>query len=168
MNLKEIKDLTFKRLKLQQNVPVIEAIIENAINYAYSDLSSLDKRTATAYVPIINGEATLPEDYDTFVKCKPKLDNNDTFVGNKILTNKTGVLEITYTTVPAPLVNDTDVPDLSPKYHYLLSTYACYSYYLYNKNMNLADIYLSEYERVKNKYNDTGYIEMVGDVYANG
>ena len=60
MNFRELIDLTNNTIDETDQDDQIDVIVKNAINKAYLDLSNIDLRVTRAYVPVINGVATLP------------------------------------------------------------------------------------------------------------
>ena len=56
-------------------------------------------------------------------------------------------LWINYNYVPAPMVNDSDVPDLPLPYHNLLSIYALHLCYIDLQNMKVSDELLAQYQK---------------------
>jgi hypothetical protein len=125
---------------------MIDSIVKNAINHAYMfDLCIKNPTVSTAYVPVVNGVAELPEDIDKIVSITPELIYGEKRTGKSILSNRDTTFTITYTVVPEPLIDDTDIPDLSSKLRYLLSTFACYSYFTYKKKTDIAQMFLEEY-----------------------
>ena len=74
----------------------IDAIINDAIEYAYSDLSNIDKRIETTYAPSpVNGSIQLPDNLLRIVSIEPKLSNSKR-IGNVILTDQEGIFTIKY------------------------------------------------------------------------
>ena len=145
LTLKDIVNLTIKSLKIKQDDVNSIALIKNAINKAYIDLSNIDKRVSRAYIPIINGVATLPNNLNKIIKTNPKLTFLDYTVGNSIITDKTGVIEVLYSYTREPLIEDTDEPDLDITLQYALSTYACYKYFEHKKDILTANSFLNNY-----------------------
>jgi hypothetical protein len=147
---KEIIDLTLKRVDEADAEADVLAVIKEAINHAYMfDLSKLDSRFNTAYIPVVNGIATLPDDIRDIKKITPNLLKTETRIGNAIFSDRSVTFNVVYSAVPEPMVDDTDTPDLSLALRYLLSTYACFSYYSYRKKANIADMFKAEYESEK-------------------
>ena len=124
MNFKQILDLAYNIIDEVDEDEQIEVIVKNAVNEAYRELSKIDKRISTAYVPVIMGTATLPDGCLQIVQCTPELDNNDKLIGNSIITSKTGILELIYAIAPDDLENDEDEPELNVYLHEALSLYA--------------------------------------------
>lgn len=145
MNFKEIVDLALNSIDETDYDEQVEIIVKNAINKAYADLCLKDKRLTRAFIPIINGIATLPEDFLELQKCTPELTYEDNKIGNNIITNKTGVLEIIYCYVRDALVEDDDEPDLHINLQHALATWACYKYFEYRKKVEVANSFLNNY-----------------------
>lgn len=167
MKYSELIELTKNRIDELDVDEQIDLIIENAINHSYLfDLSSLDSRVSSSYIPVINGIATLPDDINKIISINPSLEYGERRVGNAILSNRNITFTVIYTTVPTPLINDTDTPDLSEKYHYSMSTYACYEYFMHRKKNTLAQMFYDTYQRELNKLkeNDDVGEEVVYDV----
>ena len=153
LTLKDIVNLTIKSLKIKQDDVNSIALIKNAINKAYIDLSNIDKRVSRAYIPIINGVATLPNNLNKIIKTNPKLTFLDYTVGNSIITDKEGVIELLYSYTREPMIEDTDEPDLNITLQYALSTYACYKYFEYRKKMDVASGFLNNFMQEVNSFN---------------
>ena len=140
----------------------IEIIVKNAINEAYIRLCAEDVRLAKAYVPIVNGVATLPSNLISIVSTAPELGAKDYVVGNSIITNSTGIIEVLYSYVRDRLVENTDEPDLHDTLQNALVSFAHYKYLLHRKKMNEAQMLLNEYnisiytyrDLVKNRDNE--------------
>jgi hypothetical protein len=167
-NFKDIVDLTFNRI--DETIPddQITMIVKAAINHAYqSDLSKLDRRLTKAFCSVVDGVAELPDDIRTIIKITPKLEDGEYRIGNSIISDRDVEFEILYTIAPGELVKDTDVPDISQRLWYLLSTYACYAYYSYRRKTPVAQGYMQEYEMGKSDYiNESDNVEeYVQDVY---
>lgn len=145
MTFKELIDLTKNRVNEVDPDEQVDLIIKSAINEAYIEVSKRDKRLSTAYIPIINGVATLPEDIQDIELVEPELLTGDRKIGNNILTSRTGTFKITYSALRDKLVNDNDEPDINPRFVYALSSYACYAYYLHRKKLEVANQYLNEF-----------------------
>jgi hypothetical protein len=170
MNLRELINLTLERVGEREGNRRIDSVIKNAVNHAYLyDLSEKDKRLSTAYIPVINGLATLPEDINTIESISPSLIGGERRIGNAILSSRDTVFTVTYSSVREPLVEDTDEPDLNQKYQYLLSTYACYEYYNLKQD-NRANMFLNEYQNELEKIlnGDNTGDETIQDVYGGG
>lgn len=130
----------------------IDIIVKSAINEGYRNLCTVDKRVTTAYVPIINGVATLPEDYITTIKITPKLSGIDMYAGNTIITDKSGVFTLVYAYSREDLVANTDEPDLSRTLIPALYNYAAYKYWLHRKKSEIAQRFYEAYNQVTNSY----------------
>lgn len=136
----------------------IDIIVKLAINEAYSLLAPMDKRLTRAFVPIVNGVSTLPNNLLEVVSIKPKLTGNDRVEGNAILTEKKGVFEILYSYVRETLIKDEDEPDLHETLQYAMVDYACYKYYMHRKKDNVAMLFFNNYKQTINNFGgyDTG------------
>lgn len=130
----------------------IETIVKLALNEAYISLSMVDKRLTRAFLPIINGVCTLPNNLLEVALVKPKLSGKDKVEGANILTEKKGVFEILYSYVRERLVNDNDEPDIHESLQYAMIDYACYKYYMHRKKDNMAMLYYQNYDKVKNEF----------------
>lgn len=163
MNYKEIVDSVYNNIDEVDFDAQIEIIVKNAINESYIRLCAEDVRLAKAFIPIINGVATLPTNLISIVKSTPELGNLDYTVGGSIVTEKTGMLEILYSYVRERLIEDTDEPDLHDTLQNALATFAQYKYLLHRKKINEAQMLLNEYnisvymfkELVKSRDNNT-------------
>lgn len=142
--------------------PQIEIICKSAINESYNILCNMDNRLLRAYVPIINGVATIPNNCLKIIETKPTLDINDRIVGNNILTPRTGVIEILYNYLREPLVNDDDEPLIAEQLQYAMINYACYKYYEHRKKDTVAQMFFQNYNQVVYTFNDSSsYTEEV-------
>lgn len=146
MNFGELIKLTYNYIDETDEDEQIEIIVKGAINEAYSILSSKDARLNRAYIPIINGVATLPEDNIGIVNCTPALESSDLIIDNNIITSKTGTLELLYKYVRETLVDDNDEPDIHLLLQYAMVNYACYKYFLYRKKVEVAQSFNNQYE----------------------
>jgi hypothetical protein len=166
---KDIIDLAKYRIGEIDEDEEIEYVIKNAINQSYLfDLSKIEERLSTSFISVVNGVATLPDDLNAIVEITPKLISGEYRRGNAIVSKREGTtFTLVYSIIPEPLVNDTDVPDLSSKAKYLLATYACFSFYTYKKKAQMIDVYYGEYQRGINelKIDDDNYDIVVQDVY---
>lgn len=158
MNFKDILDLTKNRIDELDEDEQIDIIIKNAINEAQIEIAEIDTRFQTNYIPVINGAATLPDDLYKIEKITPELIEGEYQKGNAIFSDRNTTFTIVYSSVPETLESDTDEPSISIKNHYLLSTYACYTYYSYKKKNNIAQIYLAEYQNALNKLKSTNKV----------
>ena len=142
--------------------------IKLSINKAYvTDLSKLDKRISTSYLPSINGVVNLPDDLLEIIKVTPALDSTDRIIGNSILTDKTDTFSIVYSIVREPLIDDNDEPDLSNSLIYALILHGAYGYFVHKKDTDTASMLLAQYNDIKNSYSmkDNYIEEQVADVY---
>lgn len=153
MNFRELIDLANNTIDEIDYDEQIESIIKNAINKAYLDLSNVDLRVTKAYLPIVNGIATIPNNCYKIVKTTPKLDNNDKIVGNSIITNRSGVIEMLYSYTREPMLEDIDEPDLNTALQYALVSFACYKYFEHRKKIDVANSFLNNYMQEVQSFN---------------
>lgn len=142
-------------------------VIKLALNDGYNMLCYLDKRVTKAYTPVINGIVTLPNNLIKIVSSVPQLSSEDSIVGNSIITQKKGVIEILYSYTREPMVLDSDEPDLNDRLQYALIHYACFK--LSESRGEPNNSYINLFSQVKNEYeekNDLGscFTECVIDV----
>lgn len=152
MTLLEILEITKNLIDETDVDEQIDIIVKSAINEAYNTLCSVDKRVTTAYIPIINGVASLPEDYISTVKVTPKLKPSDMYVGNTIVTDSTGVYTLVYSHSREDLVNDSDEPDLHPTLVPALWNWAAYKYWMHRKRNGVPDYFLQAYSMIVNNF----------------
>lgn len=126
LNLLEITNLITNSMGIKQDDLNNIALVKSYVNEAYLLLCKEDKRVTKAYIPIINGIATIPNNSLGIVKCTPELNYTDRVYGNSIVTNKTGVLEILYYYSREILVEDTDEFDLNSVLQQAIINYVCY------------------------------------------
>lgn len=147
LTLADILNIVSKSLSIKEDDTSTRALIKNAANEAYMILCNVDKRISTAYIPIINGIATLPETSLGVVKCTPALSNSDRAYGNVIMTDKTGVLEILYFYARELLVEDEDELDLHITLQQALINYICFIVSNTNGEQSKADGFYNAYLR---------------------
>jgi hypothetical protein len=171
VTFKEILDLSKNRIDELDSTTQIDEILKSAVNDAYiNELSRHDKRINKAFIPVINGTATLPDDLDMVESISPSLVKGERRVGNVILSSRDVMFTIIYSYIRETLVNDADVLDISDKFKMLLSTYACYLYFQYRKKTSIAQMFLNDYEMKLAKIFDEDNFgdETIQDVYASG
>jgi hypothetical protein len=166
MTLRELINLTLSRVGEKEGNRKIDSVIKNAVNHSYLyDLSPIDKRISTSYIPVINGKATLPDNIENIEKITPSLIYGERRTGNSILSERDITFTVMYSAFRDALVDDTDEPDLSLKLQYLMSTYACYAY-CELVNDNRASTFLNEYNTQINNisYDDNTGEEVIQDI----
>ena len=163
MNFKQLLDLTYNMIDEVDEDEQIEIIVKGAINEAYRDLAKIDKRISTAYVPVIMGAITLPDNCLQVVSTSPELTNEDKIVGNSIITNKSGIVKMVYATSPEELIENEDEPDLNIFLHEALCLYACYKYMLHRKKVEESEYFLNRYIMKINNY-EQAQAEMINCV----
>lgn len=126
LNLLEITNAVTNAMSIRQDDLPNIALTKSYINEAYLLLCNEDKRVTKAYLPIINGIATIPSNSLGVVTCTPSLNYSDRIYGNSIVTNKSGVLEVLYYYAREILVEDTDEFDLNSVLQQAIINYACY------------------------------------------
>jgi hypothetical protein len=171
MTFKEILDLTKNRIDELDESEQIDIMLKGAVNHAYIyELAKYDKRVSSAFVPVINGLATLPDDIDAVESISPSLVKGEKRLGNVITSSRSVTFTVLYSTVKEPLVNDTDELDMSNKFKFILSSYACFVYFQYRKKADIANMYYNEYRMGLEKLvNDDNFgDESVLDIYEDG
>lgn len=171
MTFGELMLLTQNRMSDSTGDEESVAVIKSAINQSYMiDICTVAPVLVSAIVPTINGLVTLPSDCINIVSLSPSLIDGEKRVGNYIVTKRAVTFTVIYSAVPTPLVDDTDVIDLSDRYTYMMSTYGVYAYYTYRKKEAAASMFLNEYETLlsKIKFETTEDIteEFVSDYYT--
>lgn len=154
----------------------VTIIVKNAVNEAYARLCAEDVRLTKAYVPIINGIATMPTNLISIVKLTPELTRLDYVRGNSIVTDNTGTYELLYSYVREALSLDTDEPDLHDVLVNGLVSFAHYKYFLHRKKADMAQLMLNEYnscvytfrDLVKSRDRDITGVETIFDVSYDG
>lgn len=154
MNFRELIDLANNIIDETDYDEQIEAIVKSALNKSYLDLSNLDKRVTRAYIPIVNGVVTIPTNCNKIISTVPKLEVYDRVVGNSIITDKEGVIEMLYSYTREPLVEDEDEPDLNIVLQYAMVTYACYKYFEHRKKTEVANTFLNNYTQELQMFNN--------------
>lgn len=125
----------------------IEIICKGALNEAYKSLCTKDIRLTTAYIPAINGVASLPNDLISIKKIKPELQNGDMKVGNNIITDKQVTFEVLYNYAREDLISDNDEPDLHVILQDSMVNYACYKYFQHRKRIDVANSFFEKYQQ---------------------
>ena len=146
----------------------IDAIINDAIEYAYSDLSNIDKRIETTYAPSVNGSIQLPDNLLRIVSIEPKLSKNSKRIGNVILTDQEGIFTIKYEAERDMIVDDNVELDLHKRLEKAIVLYAAAQYFDYRKKTEQAQWLYAKYENVKGEFSyisDIDAEEGVSDVY---
>lgn len=149
MDYREILNITRNLIDEIDEDEQIDVIIKSGIQQGYRELCKVDKRPSITYIPIIRRIATLPDDFDSFIECKPELGEGDRKVGNAIITDKEGTLEVMYNTSRPPLIKDSDIPDLAEELHYGIVLYACFMYFQHRKKGDVASSFFSQFDRMK-------------------
>lgn len=171
MTLKDIFDMTKRRIDETDTDEIdtnLDNMIIDAINHSYIyELSKHDKRVTSAYIPVVNNIATLPDDIDYIEQISPALIFGERRIGNTILSARDITFTLIYSYIREPLSEMTDELEMSDKYKFLLSTYACYIYFQYRKKNQVADMYLNEYlTQIRNLYEDDNLgEESINDTY---
>lgn len=174
MIFKEIQEIINNMIDEIDYDEQVDIIIKSALNQAYSKLCKEDKRLNRAFIPIIDGVATLPSNLLSIVESTPKLDGIDKVVGNKIITDKTGMLDIKYNYIRKKLVNDEDKIDLHDILQDAMISFACAKYYKHRKKIDIASMYMQDFNESLSMFIDmrenldSGCIDRIVDVYVRG
>ena len=166
MNFKSIYEAVMNKCNVDLDDEQGVAVIKNGINEAYNEISKVEAFTSKTPIPIINGVATLPEDLLEIIKIEPSLSGDDFIKGSKIFTSNKGSLILTYSYMPEDLVNDKDEPEISLKYHKLLITYGCFSYFQFKKKNDVANAYYGSYQRGLNIFEKNDNPTSINGVFA--
>lgn len=152
MNFLDIRTLAKNRIDELDLDPQIDVIVDNAINYAYQFIATrVEKKTKTtklAFGKIID----LPTDFFSLVY----ISNNNRELrqdeyelkGDKLIIKSidvTGDIDITYVYFPELLKLDTDLFEIKDMYAIATATYAHYSYMMYRKNPQVAQMLYNEF-----------------------
>lgn len=143
----------------------VESMIKDAINHAYDQIVKRNRRYTSTVAVVVNGIATLPDDLVSIEKITPLLVSGEYRKGNAIFSPKGTQFTIVYSASPERLVKDTDVPDVPKRFFYIMSSYACYVYYIYRKKPQIAPMYLQEYKGVIDDTEEDNIPEIVEDYY---
>lgn len=152
MTLAEILEITKNLIDETDEDPQIDIIVKSSINEAYRTLCTVDKRVTTAYIPIINGIATLPVEYISTVKISPALTGRDMYAGNTIVTDKQGVFTLTYAYSREELQSNSDEPDLHPSLMPALYNWAAYKYWMHRKRAGVPEYFYNVYNTIVNTF----------------
>lgn len=177
MNFRAIYKMTLDKLGMQEGNKQTDNIVKGAINQGYMILASKDcDVTSVEFDNLLSNIIQLPEDFLSLVivkhdKLKTLRDNQYRIRGNKLVLGNAVpldncVITITYGVKPSELVENTDIPVISPKYHIGLYYYALFIYSDDPKYMALFNEILSDMEDMTAFENDESYEEAVTDSYA--
>lgn len=145
-----------------------DEIIKNGINQAYMELRRRVPYVVTTILIPVEGIATLPDDCQDVLSINPMPVTGFYVKGSNLFAETEESLTLTYTTVPEPLINDTDVPELPKKYWYGISSYGCYSYYLFKKKTDMSQAYYQAYvSNIASIDSMDVTSSIIGNVYAN-
>lgn len=166
LTLLEVTNLIANSMGIKADDSSNIALIRSYINEAYLMLCSVDKRVTKAYVPIINGIATIPNNSLGIVKCTPELSFRDKVYGKSIVTDKTGILEMLYYTTRDMVVQDEDEFDLHELLQQAIVSYVCSVIATKNGDTNIANNYNDLYMRNVSSFeqNDIAIPEYVVEV----
>lgn len=162
LNLQEVINSVNKILSVKEDNKREEKIIIDAINEGYNLLCYSDKRVTRAYTPIINGVLTLPSNCIKIIKSTPTIDASDVVVGNSIITDKEGIVDLLYTYIREPLTEPEDEFDLNTKLQYSLINYACYRL-CESRGDNLSTEFLNQFFNVKSEFENK---DTTGDCFT--
>lgn len=126
----------------------VDMILKEAINFAYTTISKEIKTMQTAYLPVIDGVAILPDDCLEVLKIEPDLYASDRIKGSNIMTKHEGTLTVSYVGTIDRLEKPKDVLDIPQQYVYPISTYACSQYYAFKKKADLSDFLYGTYMKL--------------------
>lgn len=145
----------------------IDSILNDAIQYAYKDLSKIDRRVTSGRLIVRRGMITLPEDLLSIESITPALGNDFRKVGNTILTSKTGTFNVIYTMARDTIGSDTEELDLHTDLFDAVILYGAVRYYDYRKKTEQSQWLMQQYEKCKSDFvlNDVMY-EVTQDVYS--
>ena len=151
MTFKELKDIIFNYIDETDYDEQVEIIVESAINEAYQTLCKEDKRILSTTLYINNGVARLPDNLLSIVKCTPDI-SDDLIVGNSILTDKQGTIDMVYTYVRDKLIKDNDELDLHETLCNTIPDFVCYKYFSHRKKIDIAQNFLNTHMLSLNEY----------------
>lgn len=166
----QLLEFTKNRVNFIDEDEQVDMILKEALNYAYSTISKQIKTLQTAYLPIIEGVAVLPEDCLEVISIEPALTGSDKIKGANILTTHEGTLTVSYVGIIDPLTKDTDILDIPTQYAYPISTYGCSIYYGFKKKMDLAEFYMANYYQTLEELkvaDEYGVNNQIQDFYGN-
>ena len=147
MTLIEVTNYIANAVGVKQDDTRNLALIKSYINESYLLLSKTDKRLTRAYMPIINGIATIPNNSIGILRTIPKLDKSDSTHGNSILTEKTGVIEAIYFYLREALIEDDEEFDLSEVLQKAIINYVCSMMFRKDGEIQQANSYYDMYSR---------------------
>lgn len=146
MNFKECLDQAKNLIDEVEQDTQIDIILKNALNEAYTELSTIDKQVRTTYIPVINGKATFPLDIVKVVNISPS-DSNAKLEGNAYYTSSDGIITLDYVATREPLVLETDEIILNKQLQYAMTLYGAYRYYQHRRKTDIANMFLNNYLR---------------------
>lgn len=154
----ELLTYTKNRVNFIDEDEQVDMILKEAINQSYTTISKQIKTLQTAYLPVIDGVALLPDDCLEVIKLEPELYASDRIKGSNILTKHEGTLTVSYVGTIDRLEKPQDVLDIPQQYIYPISTYACSQYYAFKKKLDIADYLYGNYmELLENLKVEDGY-----------
>lgn len=165
----DIVTLTKNTINQTDEDAQIDIIVKAAINHAYmNELGKIDKRLTKAYIPIIDGMATLPDDILSIESLSPALRPGESRIGNTIFTAQEGEFTLVYSYIRDPLVNDADEPDMNKRYFYPLALYGAYAYYKHRKKSNEEQSFYASYRQaLEDLEEDDNTPTTIKNVYGN-
>lgn len=152
MTFLEAINLVSNSMNVKQDNLKDISLVKNYINEAYLLLCSKDKRLTTAYIPIVNGIATIPNNSLGILRTIPPLDKKDSIYGNSIVTNKTGVLEAMYFYARENLIEDDEEFDIHEVLQKAVVNYACSLLAVKQDDPSQATDYYNAYYRNVEQY----------------
>lgn len=167
LNYRQLYKIAMDKLKLREGNRRDENIIKTSINEAYKEIyAKTGKIIPIEYTDISDGTIYLPKGVNEVVELVHSKHKhipeefytvyNDRVTLNKSITlNDDESIKVNIIKEPTLLSDDSDVPDLSSKYHIALVYYAMFMYNDDFKYLNRYNYFLeqmeSDYPRVYNE-----------------
>ena len=153
MTFLEIQTLAKSKIDDIEYDSIADNIIKNAINYAYILFATtVDKRSKSVALSVTDGEVTIPSDFASMIEIydvfnsRPlsKLDY-DLFQDGIIIRNSDILnVKLKYVYYPVKLTNDYENIVLKDIFAIACATYACYSYMIHKRKLDVASMYYKE------------------------
>lgn len=129
-------------------------MVKNGINEGYMLIAAkADKRTKNVTFSYVDGYV-LPDDFVEVVSLSHSTIGRLSILDYEIIADllyvrskdaQNGSITLTYANYPQALVNDTDVVNISANYYYSLLVYGSYTYYVYRRKPDIAEMLLNEF-----------------------
>ncbi|MDK2821850.1 MAG: hypothetical protein PWP31_1815 [Clostridia bacterium] len=150
MTLGEIINRTCRRVDEDNTDQEIRQKIKDAVNEGYMDLAQIDVIPVKTTVTAVDYKFTPPND---LFRISQIMQNGEIVEwkrrGNDYFSAVNGDLDLYYYKIPNELQDDSDIPEISERNHYLLVLYGAYGWYESEGEFDKAENFLNKYESKK-------------------